>query len=125
MLDSSPDKGLMLVLVSFLKDDPDSGKTFVYEGEFPSDDLLLMCADKAIGIWFENKKKADFDNNIYNEKLHNKDVQVSMVGDMFVEYKRYALENWSGEAGEKERQFQFASHAVALHATIPPVAGEV
>jgi len=40
-----------------------------------------------------------------------------MVSDLFMEYIRYAFENWSGEAGEKERQFQFASHAVAMAAT--------
>ena len=117
MLNNSPDKGLMLVLASFLKDDPDGGKTFVYEGEFPSDDLLLMCADKAVGIWFDNRKQKDLQNNVYNEKIHNKDVQASMVSDLFMEYIRYAFENWSGEAGEKERQFQFASHAVAMAAT--------
>jgi len=119
MLNSSPDKGLMLVLTSFLKDDLNGGKTFVYEGEFPSDDLLLMCADKAVGNWFNIRKLKDSENNVYNEKVHNKDVQASMVSDMFMEYRKYALENWSGVEGEKERQFQFASHAVAMAATTP------
>jgi len=93
----------------------------VYEGEFPSDDLLLMCADRAVGNWFNNRKIKDLENNVYNEKVHNKDVKASMVGDMFLKYRKYAFENWSGEAGEKERQFQFASHAVTMTATTPPV----
>jgi len=121
MLDNSPDKGLMLVLTTFIKDDHDGGKTFLYEGEFPSDDLLMMCANKTVGNWFNNRKLKDLENNIYNEKVHNKEVQASMVNDMFMEYRKYAFENWSGEAGAKERQFQFASHAVATAATIPKV----
>jgi len=113
------EEGLVLALASFVKIDSDGNKNFVYQAEFPSDDLLMRCAERVVNMWINNKKLIDEDSNVHNEKVYNEDVKASMVQKTFEKYKKYALENWSEEKGEEERQFQFKSHIAAINSTMP------
>jgi len=112
------EEGLVLALASFTKIDPQGKRNFVYEAEF-DDDILTRCAERVVNIWINARKLKDLDNNVHDDKLYNKDVKASMVEDTFQRYKKYAFENWSGEKGKKELQFQFKSHIAAINATKP------
>ena len=113
------EEGLVLALASFTKTDPQGKRNFVYKAEFPDDDILTRCAERVVNIWINARKLKDSDNNVQDDKVYNEDVKASMVEATFEKYKKYAFENWSGEKGKEELQFQFKSHIAAINATMP------
>jgi len=113
------EEGLVLALASFTTTDPQGKRDFKCKAEFPADDFLTRCAERVVNMWINARKLKDLDNNVQDDKLYNDDVKASMVEDTFQRYKKYAFENWSGEKGKEELQFQFKSHIAAIHATMP------